>query len=235
MSALPKLSLHYGSSARAISQREPDVNIPKVMEYPTQIIRAAPGTDLWRKPPSTDVDNSPTYLISTPIDLHNFHSATVTVSANWNTLYDQGGLVLFIPDEDITKWVKTGVEFFNGKPFIGTVATSRWSDWSLVPLPESAGGKVTLQVERETKNGERVESLWIYIIDPATGEKVPLRELTWFFRHDVLGADVRAPDAPRSLLVGIYAARPTVPTGEGREDETLEVKLEGFKVTLFDD
>jgi len=234
MSPLPKLSLHYGSSAQAISQREPVADLPKVLAYPPQVIHAAPKTDLWRKPPNTNVDNCPTYLISTPIDLHKFHSAKVTVSANWNTLYDQGGLVLFIPDEDITKWVKTGIEFFDGKPYSGTVATSRWSDWSLVPLPESAGGKITLQVERETKNGERVESLWIYLVDPVTGEKSPLRELTWFFRHDVLGGEEPSPDASRSLLVGIYAARPTVPTGEGREEETLEVHLDGFEVTLFD-
>lgn len=218
----------------AISQDTTFTDLPTDMKFPPITIKALPGTDLWRKPPSTDVDNAPTVLISTPIDLHRFHSAKVTVQANWDTLYDQGGIALFIPDEDLKKWVKTGIEFVWEKPFVGTVATSRWSDWSLVPLEERRKGKITVQVERETKGDERVESLWIYIIDEETGEKMGIREITWFFRHDVLGSTKTVND-PRSLLVGVYAARPTAPSGEGREKEELTVHFENFEVTLFDD
>ena len=229
---LPKLKLHHGSSAMAISQ-DPVLDLPTTLSYPPLTIHADPKTDLWRKPPHTDIDNAPIFLISTPIDLHRFHSARVTVSGDWNTLYDQGGLALFIPDEDIKKWVKTGIEYVWGKPFVGTVATSRWSDWSLVPLPESANGKVTIQVERETKGDERVESLWIYIINEETGEKLGIREITWWFRHDLPGGETS--EAPRSLLIGVYGARPTVPEGQGREKEELTVKLEGFEVKIFED
>jgi len=233
---LPKLSLHHGSSAMAIVQYEgAPPNLPTKMSFPPLTIRAEPKTDLWRKPPHTDIDNAPTILITAPIDLHKFRSAKVTISADWNTLYDQGGLVMFIPDEDIKKWVKTGIEFFRGKPYVGTVATSRWSDWSLVPLPESAGGKVTIQIERETKGDERVESLWIYIVNEETGEKEGIREITWWFRHDVIGGETIKDEGSRTLLIGVYGARPTVPDGEGRADENLVVKLENFEVTLFDD
>jgi regulation of enolase protein 1 (concanavalin A-like superfamily) len=231
---LPKLTLHYGSSALAISQY-PITDLPKTLSYPPLKIHAAPGTDLWRKPPSTDIDNAPTILVSAPIDLHKFHSAKVTVSGDWSTKYDQGGLVLFIPDEDQKKWVKTGVEFVDGKPVVSTVAASRWADWSLVPLG-NVGEKTTIQVERETKNGERVESLWIYLVDEATGEKKGIREITWWFRHDLLDAGVEKKiEDTRTLLVGVYAARPTVPEGAGREKEELKVSVEGFEVTLFDD
>jgi len=232
---VPRLRLHHGSSAMAISQSHTKLNLATTMTYLPLTIHAPPQTDLWRKPPHTDIDNAPIYLLSAPIDFHRFHTARVTVSANWNTLYDQGGLALFIPDEDITKWVKTGIEFVNEKPFVSTVATSRWSDWSLVPLPESAGGKLTIQVERETKGAERVESLWIYIVNDETGEKLGIREITWWFRHDVAGSDKPEDEANRSLLIGVYGARPTVPDGAGREKEELDVKLEGFEVTLFDD
>ena len=229
---IPKLKLHHGSSAMAISQDEPVPDLATTMKYPPMTIHAPPKTDLWRKPPHTDVDNAPVMLVCTPIDLHRFHSARVTVSGDWNTLYDQGGLALFIPDEDMKKWVKTGIEYVWGKPFVGSVATSRWSDWSLVPLPESANGKVTIQVERETKGDERVESLWIYIINEQ-GEKLGIREITWWFRHDIVGGE--ASEAPRSLLIGVYGARPTVPEGAGREKEELVVKFEGFEVKLFED
>jgi len=237
--ALPRLTLHYGSSAHAISQDQISTNLPTTLAYKQPLtIRAPPGTDLWRKPPHTDIDNAPTILISTPIDLHRFHSARVTVSANWNTLYDQGGLALFILDEDIKKWVKTGIEFVWGKPYVGTVATSRWSDWSLVPLGAEKCGKVTIQVEREVKAGERVESLWVYTIDEETGEKMGIREITWWFRKDILDQENSKPEDPeesRCLLIGVYAARPQVPEGEGREHEELVVNLEGFEVKLFDD
>ncbi len=230
---LPKLSLHHGSSAIAISQGDTNQELPTNMLFSPITIHAQPKSDLWRKPPNIDVDNAPTVLISSPINLHKFHSAKVTVKADWNTKYDQGGLALFIPDEDTTKWVKTGIEFVWGKPHVSTVATSRWSDWSIVPLPESAGGKITLQVEREVKEGTRVESLWIYIVNEETGERQGIREITWWFRHDILGGNKQDSDA-RCLLVGVYGARPTVPDGEGRENEELVVHLDGFEVTLFE-
>ncbi|KAF9530391.1 hypothetical protein CPB83DRAFT_850836 [Crepidotus variabilis] len=231
--ALPKLSLHHGSSAIAISQSEIVEDLPTTMKFQPVKIRAAPISDLWRKPPNTDVDNAPTVLISVPLNLHKFHSAKVTVSANWNTQYDQGGLVLFIPDEDTTKWVKTGIEFVSGAPKVSTVAASRWADWSIAPLPEAANGKLTIQVERETKGTERVESLWIYIVNEETGEKEGIREVTWWFRHDLEGG--QKAHSHKSLLVGVYGARPSVPEGEGREKEELVVNLDGFEVTMFED
>jgi len=101
MPELPKLTSLHVSSARSFSEDQISSDIPTTLAYDQPItIYARPKTDLWRKPPHTDSDNAPTRLISTPIDIHKFHSARVTVSANWNTLYDQGGLILFIPSED---------------------------------------------------------------------------------------------------------------------------------------
>ncbi|KAF9445764.1 hypothetical protein P691DRAFT_251784 [Macrolepiota fuliginosa MF-IS2] len=232
----PKLVLHHGSSALAICQA-PLVPLPKTLSYPQEYtIRAPPGTDLWRKPPAVDIDNAPTLLINVPIDLHSFHSARVTVSADWNTLYDQGGLALFIPDEDTKKFLKTGVEFAFGEPHVGTVAASRWGDWSLVPT--AATGKITIHVEREIdEKGERTSSLWVYLIDPQTGKKSGIREITWWFRHDIDDrvGEPASERPPQVLLVGLYAARPKVPEGTGRQEEELVVKFEGFEVTLFDD
>lgn len=232
--SLPKLSLHHGSSAIAISQSDANQELPTIMRFSPITVHARPKSDLWRKPPNIDVDNAPTVLISTPINLHKFHSAKVSIKADWTTKYDQGGLALFIPDEDTTKWIKTGIEYVWGKPYVSTVATSRWSDWSIVPLPEFSDGKLTIQVEREVKEGNRVESLWVYIVNEETGEKQGIREITWWFRHDLSGGQEQEPGT-RCLLVGVYGARPTVPEGEGRENEELKVHLDGFEVTLFED
>jgi len=231
---LPKLTLLHVSSARAISDQI-SKDLPITMTYSQPItIRARPKTDLWRKPPNTDVDNAPTVLISRPIDIHKFHSARVTVSANWNTLYDQGGLILFIPDGNTTTWMKTGIEVVGGKQCVASVVTSRWSDAALVPLGKEKGGKATVQVERQVKEGQKVDSLWVYIIDEERGKKVPIRQITWWFKHEQEDPKVTSEDN-RQLFIGVYAARPTVPAGEARENEELVVDLEGFEVRLFDD
>lgn len=195
------------------------------------IIHAVPGTDLWRKPPSHDVSNQPAYTHCLRID--QFKSARVTVSANWNTLYDQGGLALFRVDPSTKpqrSWVKAGIEYVFDKPHLGVVATDKWSDWSLADAPP--GTETTLEVEREVVDGKKTSSLWIYAWHDYENEskrkKVGVREVTWVFE----GEDAKGDDA--NLWVGIYAARPTAPTGENREQEALEVSFKGFAVNLFE-
>jgi uncharacterized protein len=144
--------------------------------------------------------------------------------------------VLFIPDEGATKWVKAGIECVGGEPCVGITGTRRWSDWSFVPMEEKDGGKVTILVEREVEEGEKVESLWVYIVNKETGEKMGVRQINWWFKHDILDPKATADsEKNRSLLIGVFAARPRVPAGEGRENEELVVKLEEFEVKLFDD
>ena len=237
---LPKLTSLHVSAARVISQDQISKDLPTTMTYDQPItIHARPKTDLWRIPPNTDVDNAPTVLISSPIDINKFHSARVTVSVNWTTLFDQGGLILFIPDGDTTIWLKTGIEVLAGRPYVMSVATTQWSDCATVPLGKGNGGKVTIQVERQMKEGEKVGSLWIYTIDEERREKVPIRQINWWFRHNILEQEnskaTSGSEDNRRLFIGVYAARPTVPAGEGKENEELVVKLEGFEVKLFED
>ena len=118
-------------------------------------------------------------------------------------------------------------EFFEGKPFVGSVVTTQWSDWALVPLEKEKGGKVTILLERQ------LDSLWVYIMDEKTGRKMEVRRITWWFYNDILDQKVTSDN--RRLLIGVYAARPKVPVGEGRENEELAVEFEGFEVKLSDD
>lgn len=56
------------------------------------ILAAPPNTDLWRKPPSRDTSTAPILYTA----LRNpFIAAEVTVSADWELEWDQGGLVIF--------------------------------------------------------------------------------------------------------------------------------------------
>ncbi|KAI8941924.1 hypothetical protein NX059_000038 [Plenodomus lindquistii] len=55
-------------------------------------LTAPPNTDLWRKPPSRDTSTAPILYTA----LRNpFVFAEVTVSADWELEWDQGGLVIF--------------------------------------------------------------------------------------------------------------------------------------------
>ncbi|KAG8746977.1 hypothetical protein FRC10_002776 [Ceratobasidium sp. 414] len=181
------------------------INLATVQQVPASspiTISAVPGTDLWRKPPSTNSTNAPAYVMYHP--LSTFRRAQVTVNAQWDRLYDQGGLVLLLPGTEIAgslrshsyeAWVKTGIEMFDGKPNVGTVATPPhgYSDWSLVPTPPGTTS-VTIEAARE-KGGP---SLYIYIVEGE--QKTLIREVTWVFH----GSD------PLAMLgVGVYAARPT--------------------------
>ena len=58
-------------------------------------------------------------------------SASVTVSADYQALYDQAGIMFRI---DETCWIKAGIEFTDGMMHFSTVVTRDVSDWSVIPL-----------------------------------------------------------------------------------------------------
>ncbi|KAK7923316.1 hypothetical protein PG985_007387 [Apiospora marii] len=180
------------------------------------ILEAGPDTDIWRKPPTKDVWNAPISRTSSG-QLKKFQSARVTFWADWTERYDQGGLLLALkrvsappaaPGQSSEKWIKTGVEFYQGAPMLSTVATDRWADWSVGPLGAPAvdpARGVTLEIIRE--GDENGKSAWVYrlVLDAAGNvqEKVPLREICWIF------ADENDKDGEEWLLdVSPLVARP---------------------------
>ncbi|EEQ84389.1 hypothetical protein RJZ56_000014 [Blastomyces dermatitidis] len=68
----------------------PSFSFPERMDYFT--LAAAPNTDLWRKPPDGDTSTAPILFTSL---LQPFVIAEVTVTADWEMEWDQGGLVIF--------------------------------------------------------------------------------------------------------------------------------------------
>lgn len=184
---------------------------------------APPGCDIWRKPPSLDAFDGPICYRTLP--LSTFRRARVTVSAEWRTLFDQGGLCLILPSTpDSTtgnirrekKWIKTGIEVYNDTPHVSTVACDRWADWGLWPLE---GGKVTVEMEREVADGKLTSTLWVYVVE---GERRrPVREVTWVFDgvDEGKGGD---------CWVGVYAAKPT--KDEDDEKRQLKVVFNGVRI-----
>lgn len=89
-------------------------------------------TDFWRKTHYGFVRDTGHFLHH-PVT--GDFSAEVTVTARYEALYDQAGLMLRL---DETRWVKAGIEYTDGQPFFSTVITNDRSDWSIVALPFAA-------------------------------------------------------------------------------------------------
>ncbi|KAI0603560.1 hypothetical protein F4775DRAFT_588079 [Biscogniauxia sp. FL1348] len=167
---------------------------------------AQPGTDIWKKPPTTNVWNASITRTATG-RLSKFLSARVSFRASWTERYDQAGLLLVPrrasssssasppPPPPPDRWVKAGVEFYEGAPQLSTVCCDRWADWSVAPLSPSSsstpgGGEgETVTIEAVREGDENGKSVWVYrlVRDAATGEtlrRVPMREICWILADE---------------------------------------------------
>ncbi|KAF2830894.1 hypothetical protein CC86DRAFT_402899 [Ophiobolus disseminans] len=202
-------------------------------------LSAPSGTDIWRKPPSHNAFNAPTYpanLESHP--LKSFSRARLTFTlppSSQLRQYDQAGLLLHFTKPGLpanqTKWIKTGIEFYLGKPYIATVGCDTWADWSLAPGPEGDVVGATIEAKREEDVLGR--SLWVYwIVRDGEGKEVerrPLREVNWAFTGEM--------EDGWSVGVGAYVARPTKVEGDesgGKERELVAEFGEGVEIEVLD-
>jgi regulation of enolase protein 1 (concanavalin A-like superfamily) len=65
--------------------------------------------------------------------------------AGLDELYDQAGLMVRV---DAETWIKAGVELSDGLPQLGAVVTHGRSDWSMAPVPDWGGHRVTIRASR---------------------------------------------------------------------------------------
>ncbi|KAK1964448.1 hypothetical protein LY78DRAFT_582468, partial [Colletotrichum sublineola] len=181
-------------------------------------LSAPPDTDVWKKPPSHNVYNAPTKAVTTK-SLSQFKSAKITFSADWSEQYDQAGLILTFDSLSgrERRWIKTGLEYYNGTPQLSTVSCHTWADWSIVPLA-AFGDTESVTVLVENAQDNLGLSLWIYYVK-LDGTKEPLREVCWVYGDDdASGKDWK-------LTVGALAARPAKDA-----KSNLEVQFKDFDV-----
>ncbi|PVH84516.1 hypothetical protein DL98DRAFT_512425 [Cadophora sp. DSE1049] len=195
-------------------------------------------TDIWRKPGPPEINTFNAPVIYKIINLATFQRVRVTLNGAWDKLYDQGGLVLIVPDPKCSEnaseaarngqWVKSGTEFVDDAPKVGTVACDRWADWSLVTegiVPASGGGTNVTQVTIEMERRPVDDTLWVYVVQD--GKRAGVREVTWLLS---LAKHEDGNPKEREAWVGVYAATPTVVEGAN----PLDVKFEGFELELRD-
>ncbi|KAH8705279.1 hypothetical protein BGW36DRAFT_392940 [Talaromyces proteolyticus] len=209
----------------------PSFSLPMCMDYFT--LSAGPNTNLWRKPPNGDTSTAP--MIFTSLR-RPFVVAEVTISADWEMEWDQGGLVIFAGSapgqasiaETIPygrgirnatfsrscKWVKAGMEFSSGTVNASSVsATSDGADWCLSPLamPNIPTNITSLRIKLERVG----HSLWIWYQIPSLSPYATTPGAvgsTWKKLREVTWFFYGVED--KCVHVGVYASRPTsIPRG----------------------
>ncbi|KAJ5568104.1 hypothetical protein N7450_010590 [Penicillium hetheringtonii] len=208
--------------------------LPQCMEYFS--LTAGPNTDLWRKPPNGDTSTAPIVFTSLR---HPFVIAEVTVSADWEMEWDQGGLVIFAgaaPQSFSSDTAALSRQRGGPSPPVnGVSATADGADWCLSPLVQTVPGPTVQSLRIKL---ERIgHALWIwyqvpsaspYALSPgavgSTWKK--LREVTWFF----YGVE------DKFVHVGVYASRPTgIGRGQTMWDAMHGVPLEGASASGLPD
>ncbi|HEY1347700.1 MAG TPA: DUF1349 domain-containing protein [Streptosporangiaceae bacterium] len=125
------------------------LNEPASWQRTGDVLRVSvdPGTDFWRTTGYGYVhDNGHIYGEPLPGDL----DVSVRVRGAFASQYDQAGIIL---RADEHTWLKTGLEFFEGRPRLSTVLTLGCSSWMVADLPPGTD-EVTL---RASRRGDAVE------------------------------------------------------------------------------
>src|SRR6266568_2498590 len=142
-----------------------------------------PGTDFWRETGYGYIhDSGHVYGEEHEGDV----DVTVCVRGAFGSQYDQAGIMLRIEER---VWLKTGVEFFEGRPRLSTVLTLGRSSWMVTDLPDWME-EITL---RASRRGDAVEVRYLVAGGPPE-----------------LAALVYLPPG-RAVLAGIMCAAPEGP------------------------
>ena len=91
-------------------------------------VTTAPKSDFWRKTHYGFTRNNGHFCYR---EVQGDFVAEIRVSGKYKDLYDQAGLMLRVDEEN---WIKTGIEFFDGRQHASAVVTREFSDWSVVRL-----------------------------------------------------------------------------------------------------
>lgn len=106
------------------------------------LVTPAPHSDAWRETSYGFTHDDAPALVA---DLAAPAAVEVTFTVDLVAQFDQAGLML---RADERTWVKAGVELSDGVPQLGAVVTLGRSDWSVRPVPEWSGHRVTLRASR---------------------------------------------------------------------------------------
>lgn len=158
-----------------------------------------PKSDYWRiSHYGFTVDDAPFYYS----EYGGEFEAKVKIAGDYKVRFDQAGMMIRIDHEN---YIKTGIEFVDGRYNLSTVVTHRTSDWSVIALDRP------------------VDFIWIKAV-----RRLDAIEIFYSF-DDVEYHMMRNAwmEANRPVKIGMFAA---CPDGDG-----FNVSFSGFKVTHLPD
>jgi regulation of enolase protein 1 (concanavalin A-like superfamily) len=106
------------------------------------VVASRSGSDFWRTTSYGFVHDDGHALL---VPFTAAGAVEVEFRATLHDLFDQAGLMLRI---DGATWLKAGIELTEGAWHVGVVVTHGVSDWSLAPVPEWEGRRVTIRASR---------------------------------------------------------------------------------------
>lgn len=106
------------------------------------LVTALEGSDAWRTTAYGFVHDSEHALLA-PFEPGT--AVEVSFTGDFSAEFDQAGVFVRVDDEH---WTKAGVEFADGALQLGAVVTHTFSDWSVAPVPDWAGRRITIRVSR---------------------------------------------------------------------------------------
>lgn len=106
------------------------------------LVTAVEGSDAWRHTSYGFVHDDAHALLA---ELADPGAVEVSFDADYGEQFDQAGLLL---RADAETWLKAGVEMSDGTLQVGAVVTLGRSDWSVAPVPDWAGRRVTVRASR---------------------------------------------------------------------------------------
>lgn len=106
------------------------------------LVTAAEGSDAWRSTSYGFIHDSEHALLA---DLPGEASVEVSFTADFPEQFDQAGVFLRVSP---ATWIKAGLECSDGVLQLGAVVTASFSDWSVAPVPEWSGQRVTIRASR---------------------------------------------------------------------------------------
>jgi uncharacterized protein len=146
-------------------------------------VTAGAGTDFWRVTGYGFIrDNGHLYGTAVAGDF----DLTLELNGAFAAQYDQAGAMV---RADERTWVKTGIEFVEGRPRFSTVVTAEQSSWAIAALPDGVTG-LRLELSRR---GDALEVR--YALAGAPPELAAIAYLPPG-REVLAGAMCAAPDGP---------------------------------------
>jgi uncharacterized protein len=162
------------------------------------LVTAAEGSDAWRTTCYGFIHDSEHALVASfPSD----RAMEVEFTASFSHQFDQAGIFVRVSEE---RWVKTGVEFADQRPYVGAVVTDKRSDWSLSPVPDWLGRRVLIRVSW-------VGDALTIRAKPARGSFQLVRVLPFEFGLDAVAGPYICAPTRAGLTVRFHAWRTTEP------------------------